>query len=134
MLKDINPPKVEGMAMAVVNESNLPGGDDWVVYLINLQDDPVESVIVRSSGFGQREGQDIKTSELRFFREELPGKSYMTVEPIMKEMFDLSNEYFVTFFYDSQLFDKRYVFVPGSISEKFAIDLPIVGKRGVLIE
>ncbi|MGC6533044.1 MAG: hypothetical protein ACON34_08580 [Flavobacteriales bacterium] len=134
MLKDINPPKVEGMAMAVVNEADLPNGEDWVVYFINLLDQPIESVIIRSSGFGQREGNEVKTSELRFFRQELPAQSYMAVEPIMAEMFDLSNEYFVTYFRGDTLYDKRYVFVPGSISDKYAVELPIVGKRGVLIK
>ena len=52
----------------------------------------------------------------------------------MAEMFDLSNEYFVTYFMGDTLYDKRYVFVPGSISDKYAVELPIVGKRGVLIK
>lgn len=120
--------------MAVVNEADLPNGEDWVVYFINLLDQPIESVIIRSSGFGQREGNEVKTSELRFFRQELPAQSYMAVEPIMAEMFDLSNEYFVTYFRGDTLYDKRYVFVPGSISDKYAVELPIVGKRGVLIK
>lgn len=119
--------------MAAVNESTLPNGDDWVVYFINLLPDKVEGLIVRSGGFGQRNGVGVKTSELRYFRDELPGESYMAVEPVMSEMFDLSNEYYVSYYLDNKLHDKRYVFVPGSISNKYEVDLPILGKRGILI-
>lgn len=119
--------------MAIVNESDLPDGQDWVVYFINMRPERIQGVLIRSNGFGHRDGLDVRTSELRHFADEIPAESYIVVESIMPEVFDLSNEYHVSYYLENQLYDKRYVFLPDSISEQYTVDLPIVGKRGILI-
>ena len=55
MRKDIQPPKVEGVAMAVVREADEEGEQAWYVYLINQNDVVLENVLVSSRGYGELE-------------------------------------------------------------------------------
>ena len=67
MRKDIHPPKVEGVAMAVVREPDEEGEEAWYVYVINQNEHPLENVLVSSRGYGEMEGEARKTSEMRHF-------------------------------------------------------------------
>ena len=134
MKKDIEDPKVEGIAIAAVPEKNEETGNrDWYIYLINLKDIPISNVIVSSRGYGQVEEEKIETSQLRHFVEELPPKSYAKIEPIMENLFGLSNQYWVSFYIDRQIYDKKYVFLPETIQENNLTKLPLMGIKGVLL-
>ena len=52
MRKDIHPPKVEGVAMAVVREPDEDGEEAWYVYLINRTDRELDTVLISSRGYG----------------------------------------------------------------------------------
>jgi hypothetical protein len=134
VIKDINDPKVEGIAIAAVPEMPEDGGEQsWFIYLINTKDHPITNVIVSSKGYGEVKKENVKTSELRHFVDDLPAKSFAKIESIMPELFAISNQYWVSFYIDRQIFDKKYVFVAESIQESNLTELPLMKKKGVLL-
>lgn len=134
MRKDIHPPKVEGVAMAVVREKDEDGEDAWFVYLINRNDHAIENILVSSRGYGEIEGESRKTSELRHLLESLGPKSWARIERIVEDVFPLSNQYWLSFYVGRDLHDKKYIFLAGSIDEANFTTLPLMDKRGVMIE
>ena len=134
MKKDIVLPKVEGVSMAVVREEDEDGAPAWYVYLLNRKEVPITNVLVSSRGYGHVRNEQVKTSELRHFIEELGPRSYARIERIMEDVFALSNQYWLSFYVDDTIFDKKYIFLPESISEEHFTNVPLIGKRGVLIE
>src|SRR5690606_27483715 len=134
MIKDIHAPKVEGVAMAVVPERDEAGEEAWYVYLINEQEIALENVLVSSRGYGQIQGEKRKTSEMRHFIGELGPKSWAKIERIVEDVFPLNNQYWLSFYVGRSLHDKRYIFLPESIQEENFTTLPLMNKRGVMIQ
>jgi hypothetical protein len=131
MKKDIPQHKVQDLAIAIV-----PGEEDenlWDTYIINLKEEPIKSVLINSRGYGELEGEDIKTTVLRHFFEEIGPLQIEKIEPIQKKLFNIANEYWVSFQYDGYMYDKKYVFVKGSISEINFTLIPFINKKGVMI-
>lgn len=133
MRKDIQPPKVEGVAMAVVREPDEEGDEAWYVYLINQNEATLENVLVSSRGYGELEGEARKTSEMRHFLGKLEPKSWARIERIVEDVFPLSNQYWLSFYIGRELHDKKYIFLAGSIDEGNFTNLPLMNKRGVMI-
>jgi hypothetical protein len=134
MRKDIHAPKVEGVAMAVVREKDDEGEEAWYVYLINRSDRPLENVLVSSRGYGEIAGESRKTSEMRHHLEVLGPKSWARIERIVEDVFPLSNQYWLSYYKDKALHDKKYIFLAGSIAEENFTTLPLMNARGVMIE
>lgn len=134
MRKDIQPPKVEGVAMAVVREPDEEGAEAWYVYLINQNEATLENVLVSSRGYGELEGEARKTSEMRHFLGKLEPRSWARIERIVEDVFPLSNQYWLSFYIGRELHDKKYIFLAGSIDESNFTNLPLMNKRGVMIE
>ncbi len=131
MKKDIPQHKVQDLAIAIV-----PGEDQelWDVYVLNLKDEAIQGVFINSKGYGVKEdGMEVKTSTLRHFFEEIGPLQIEKIEPIQKAVFDLTNEYWVSFRYNGYMYDKKYVFVKGSISDINFTPIPFLNKRGVMI-
>lgn len=136
MLKDIwkENREVKDIAIAAVLEQVDNQKDEWHVYLINLKQYAIEGVLVSSSGFGELEGEMRRTSVLRHFLDEMDAHSFKLIEPIMDDVLSLSNEYWVSFYEENKICEKRYVFVPDSIRKDFMITIPIINKRGVMLQ
>ena len=134
MRKDIQPPKVEGVAMAVVLETDEDGAPAWYVYLINCKGVALENVLVSSRGYGEMEGEARQTSEMRHHLETLAPKSWARIERIVEDVFPLSNQYWLSFYIGRELHDKKYIFLAGSIDEANFTQLPLMDARGVMIE
>ena len=133
MKKDIPFPKVEDLAVAIVPEQEPGDETGWSVYLVNMSDHELKTVIVTSKGYGQKEGEEVKTSTLRQLMGDIPAKTTVKIEGILEDVFGLTNEYWVSFWYDGKLHDKKYTFVRGSIAEVNFTKIPLLGKRGVMI-
>lgn len=134
MLKDIHRPEVENIALTVVREVDVTNGETvWNVYLVNLYDEPITGVLVTSKGYGELNGEIVKTSILRHLVERVEALDYVKIEPIMPALFGLNNEYWVSFYMDGQIFDKKYVFLPESITDDNFIPIPFIGKPGVML-
>ncbi|MBN8701594.1 MAG: DUF4909 domain-containing protein [Bacteroidetes bacterium] len=134
MRKDIEFPEVENVALAVVKEQNELAQDEWNVYFVNLKNEPLEGVLVTSSGYGQIDGEEIKTSTLRHFLDTIEPKSFSKIEPIMENVFGLNNEYWISFYHNKKMYDKKYIFLAETIKEEYFTTVPILNKRGVMIK
>lgn len=137
MRKDINIPKVEDIAVAVVEEWN-PEKTALIynVYLINLSSDIIENILVTSKGYGENKktGEKIKTSVLRHNIGVLRPNSFAKIEPIMENVFGINNEYWVSFFVENKMLDKKFIFLAETIQKKNFVTIPEINKPGVLIK
>jgi len=134
--EDIQFPKVENIAVAVIKEWNDEKTHEvYNVYLLNFKEHIIKNTLVSSKGYGQNAltGEQVKTSVLRHFIGDLSPNSFVKIEPIMEEVFGISNEYWVSFFENNQLFDKKYIFLAESITEENMITVPLINKKGVMI-
>lgn len=135
MKEELKGPQVENVAVAIVEEYGETNELEYNVYLINMRDEPLENVLINSKGYQKQEnGELTKTSTLRHFVKVLPAQSFVKVEPIMKELFRLTNEYCVSFWIGEQLYDKKYIFLPDSVVFENFIDIPLMGQIGVYIK
>lgn len=131
MKSDIPDFKVEDVAVAIV-----PRPDEeelWDSYLINLKEEHIENVLVNSRGYGEFKGDKVKTTILRHFFEKIRPQTIIKIEPIQVKLFGLTNEYWVSFSYNGHLYDKKYVFVRGSIDEANFTSIPYTKWKGVMI-
>lgn len=135
MKKDIDIRKVEDLAIAIVPRQM--GDDDfedfWDAYVINLKDEPIQSVLINSSGYGLIDGEMRRTSTLRYFWESIGPLQVEKIESIHKLLFEMASEYWVSFSFEGYLYDKKYVFVQGSIDPRNLTEIPFLDRRGVII-
>lgn len=136
MKKDIPILKVEDLAVAIVPrfEHEEDHEDFWDTYLINLKNEPIFSVLVNSRGYGELDGEQRRTSTLRYFWESIGPMEAVKIEPVQKTVLALANEYWVSFSYNDYLYDKKYVFVPGSLEAIHFTDIPFLHRKGVMIK
>lgn len=131
MKKDIEIPVAKDVHVAIVREWNDEFlSKDWNAYLINNRADAIEMTIVVSKGFDD----DTKTSTMRHGIGVVEAKSFKKIEFLQEEVLALNNEFFVTFFAENKLFEKRFLFPKHSISEKHLTNIPIIDKEGILSE
>ncbi|MGF1564803.1 MAG: hypothetical protein ACFCUH_05495 [Flavobacteriales bacterium] len=134
MLKDIDVPKVDQVAVAITREVNLLNEEEYNAWLINFKGDALENVLIRSSGYGVHEGNKYETTELRRFYDRIEPNAAIKIEPVLAEALHLSNQYWVSFYDGKVLYDRKYVFVPGSIDPSNYITVPFVDLEGVMIK
>ena len=133
MIKDLPENEVKDIAVAVALEAENVESKTWYVYLINLKKEPIENVLITSKGYGERNGEQVKTSVLRHMIPLMGSNSFKLIEPIDEQTFGLNNEYWVSYYIGNQIYDKKFIFLPESIVESNFIHLPIVNKPGVMI-
>lgn len=134
MLKDIQRTAVEDIAIAIVPKlEDDASGNLWEVYLLNLKEERIDNVIVSSKGYGNYKGEDVKTSVLRHYLGTVEAQTAMLIEPIQEEVFGLNNEYWVSFYMEREIYDKKYLFLPESINDDYFTFIPILERRGVMI-
>jgi hypothetical protein len=134
MKKDIPELHVEDIAIAIVKEKDEKENEVWNSYLINLKNNLIEGVIVTSTGYGEVNGEPVKTSTLRHFLDEVAPQSFQKIEPLIEEVFKLSNEYWLSFFEGGVMFDKKFIFLPETIKEENFVSIPLLKKKGVVIK
>jgi len=133
MKKDIPQFKVEDLAIAIAPRED---GDKelWDSYLINFKEESIKSVLINSKGYGEIDGEPIRTTILRHFFEEIGPLHIAQIEPIQTKLFDITNEYWISFQYDGYMYDKKYVFVKGSIAQMNFTTIPLLDCKGVMIK
>ena len=134
MKADLPENLVEDIAMAVVLMSETPEVKNWTVYLINLKNEAITNVIISSKGYGEKDGKPVKTSVLRHFIGDMDANSFSGVEAIDPEVFGLTNEYWLSYYIGSTIYDKKFIFLPESIIDMNLIKIPLVNKPGVMIK
>lgn len=134
MKKDILNPKVEDVAVAIVPETETGTGEEsWYVYVVNMKEHAIHTVLVSSKGYGIHNGKKVRTSSLSHFFEQIEKLSCRKVELIPENLISLSNEYWVSFYIERQIYDRKYVFLAESLTSDNLIEIPILGKKGVMI-
>ena len=94
----------------------------------------LESVMVVSKAFGTIEGEMKKTSLLRHAYVEVPSHAAIKIEMIADDVLTLHNEFMLTYFIGSTLFDKKFIFKANSINENATCEVPVLLKEGVLLQ
>lgn len=137
MLKDIPQLKVTDIAVAIVPRAEKAAKDEvelWDAYLINLKKDTIFSVLVSMKGYDGKGKDKVETANFKVFIEEIPPDSYVKIEPIASNIFHLTNQYWVSFSEKNTLYDKKFIFVKGSIDPMNFTEIPLIQQQGVLIK
>ncbi|MBG6131556.1 hypothetical protein IWQ47_003125 [Aquimarina sp. EL_43] len=131
MKKDIEIPIVEGVYIAVVKEWDEEFlAQHWNSYIINDRETAIEMVLVVTKGYDG----DRKTSLLRHGIGTMEAKSSAKIEMLQEELLGMNNEFVVTFFAESKMYDKKYVFRKHTINENAFQNLPVMDQLGVLVK
>jgi hypothetical protein len=126
--KDIEIPVAKDVYVAIVREWNEEFLDkDWNAYIINSRTTPIELTMVVSKGY---EG-DHKTSIMRHSIGKLAAKSYKKIEVVQEDVLALNNEFYVTYYADNKLYEKRFLFEHNSVKESKLVTIPILNKDGI---
>ena len=134
MKKDIPELKVEDLALVIAPRSDDAQHEElWETFLINLKEEAIQNVMISSWGYGELEGREMKTTTLRHFFEQIGPLSVNPIEPILTKTFALTNEYWVSYTFEGQMYDKRYIFVVGSMEPTNFTPIPFLNRRGVMI-
>jgi hypothetical protein len=132
MKKDIIRFKVKGVYMAIARQQTESGEFKWFVYIINNNDYAIDNVLITSKGYGSLNGEERKTSILRQLFDRIEPKSFQLVEPIDPKLFVLCNEFWVSYYIGRDIYDKKYIFLPESLTEKYITTINPLGLEGVL--
>lgn len=129
--KDIHIPKVENVYVAIVNEYNdIYKTQDWNAYIINDKEVDLDMVLIVTKGYSE----STVTSTMRHKLDKLSAKSFAKIELMQEDVLQLNNEFTVTFFEGSSMFDKTYVFRKNTINTKALQTIPLMDKKGILKE
>ena len=106
--------------------------EGWKVFIINRNEHKLENIMVTSKGYGAKHKEQQKTSVLRHMIPYLDPGMHALIEPIDESVFHLTNEYWVSYFIDKQVYDKKFIFVPDTIIEDHLIFIDELGMKGIL--
>ena len=129
MKKDISFPPVENVLIVIAKDD---ADSFWKVYILNRNNFALKDVFIRSKGYGKLDGDEQKTSVLRHHLPILNPLEHALIEPIDPAVFHLTNEYWLSYFVDEQIFDKKFIFVPDSISDANLSFIPELNTQGIL--
>jgi hypothetical protein len=133
MLKDIDEPEFDGVGIAVVNETNEKDEWVWNVYLINFNNETLTGVLVSSKGYGIIDNERRESSMLRHFLDTIEPLSYLKIEPIIEDIFILNNEYWLSFYLNGKIYDRKFVFIENTITKERLQHINIIDKNGILL-
>ena len=101
--------------------------------MLNLKDELIETVLVSSKGYGEKDGKQVKTSVFRHSIGDVSPKSFALIELIDEQVFGLMNEFWLSYYINGRIYDKKFIFVPESIVDSNLSRIPLLNKPGVMI-
>ena len=129
MKKDISIPTVKDVFVVAVREFDEDFQTyDWNAYILNNSNSLLETVLIVSQGKDDR----VKTSLMRHSLTVLPAKTYAKIEFLEDSVLKLNNYFTVSYFLGQTLFDKHFEFPAHCITEDNAVELPVMGMKGVI--
>lgn len=130
MRKDIPDLTATECGIALVPAEDHETTGIWQVYFINLRPAPVEHVLVNAKGDGVVKGAKKTTATVRYYVESMPARSCQFLEAMLPEVCGITNEYWVSFRQDNQLFDKKFVVKANLVHDGPRFFIPLLGKVG----
>lgn len=128
MKKDIEIPVAKDVYVAIVHEWNKEFlSKDWNAYIINNRKTPIEMALVVSKGYDG----DKKTSTMRYAFGLVKAKGYEKIEMVTEDVLGLTNEFYVTYYADNKLYEKRFVFKKGAVTVNNLVNIPLLEMEGV---
>lgn len=134
MKKDTPRKIAQDIALAIVRDENELKREVWNVYLLNLKETEIDTILISTRGYGIIEGNNIVRQPKTLSIQQMHPKSYSIIEPIPFSFLSFKNEYWVTFFENGELFEKKYIFLPNSIVNDNFTNVPLLKKVGVMIK
>lgn len=129
MKKDIEIPIAKDVYIAIVSEWNEEFlSKDWNAYVLNDRNTQIEMVFVVSKGFKG----DKKTSTMRHSIGVVAAKSFGKIEVVQEDVLAFNNEFFLTYYADKKLYERRFLFEGGSVEPANLKPIPLIEKDGVL--
>lgn len=129
MKKDIEIPVAKDVYVAAIYEWNDEFlSKEWNTFIINNRTTKIDMVLVVSKGFDG----DRRTSVMRHSLGTIEAKSFKKVELLLEDVLTLSNEFFVTYFADNKIYEKRFLFEKNTISENTPTTISLIEKNGIL--
>lgn len=129
MKKDIEIPVAKDVYVAMIREWNEEFLDkDWNAYIINDRNTPIEMTMVVSKGYDK----DRKSSTMRHGIGDMQPKSFRKIEVVQEDVLGLNNEFFVTFYADNKLYEKRFVFEKNTVKENNLVQIQLIDKEGIM--
>ena len=129
MKKDIEFPIAKDVYVALVHEWNEEFlSKDWNSYIINNRTTQIDMVLIVSKGYDKSR----ETSVMRHAIGEIKAKSFEKIELVQEDVLALNNEFFVTYYADDKIYEKRFVFEKNSVNENNLVAISLIGKKGVL--
>tara|TARA_B100000749_G_scaffold274442_1_gene258721 strand:+ start:1578 stop:1973 length:396 start_codon:yes stop_codon:yes gene_type:complete len=127
--KDIEIPVAKDVYVAMIREWNKEFLDkDWNAYIINDRNTPIEMTMVVSKGYDK----DRKSSTMRHGIGDMQPKSFRKIEVVQEDVLGLNNEFFVTFYADNKLYEKRFVFEKNTVKENNLVQIQLIDKEGIM--
>ena len=131
MRKDIPIPQPKNVYVVVKHEA-VDQESQWSVHLLNENSFPIKNVLMVSRGYGKTNGKEEETSVIRQLFEKVGPNSAVQIELIQTEVFHLFNEYTLTYYVGNQIYDKKCIFVPESITVENLVQIDLLDAQGVL--
>jgi len=133
MKKDIQIPEVKNVHVAAVKERE-NNQDVWIVHIVNNQNEMIEGVMVTAKGYSDHpNGAQVKTSVMRHTIGNIPAKTAAKIEMISEDVFEINNEYWITFFEGAKLMEKKFIFGAHTIVKELEEDVPVMNVKGVVV-
>lgn len=133
MLKDIKVENNANVGVAIVKELNNDLEVVWNVFVVNLGDEKIVNVFTTCKGYGTINGEPKETSVMRYFLDDIDPQTAIKVEPINPDLFQLNNEYFVIFYQNGNMVDKKITFAANTITEENLVQVPVLDCLGILL-
>ena len=128
MKKDIEIPIAKDVHVAIVHEWNEEFlSKEWNTYVLNNRTTQIDMVLIVSKGYDEER----KTSTMRHAIGVVEAKSFAKIEMLQEELFALNNEFFVTYYADNKIYEKRFLFEKNSINENVLSNIPLIEKEGI---
>jgi hypothetical protein len=112
MLKDLQIVPVEGVELAIAKTPNEEGETNFYAYIINKKEFALQKVIIMSEAFENEDGSGRTTSKLRHFHDLIPPGKAAKIEAVDPSVFSFYNRFWVSFYINEQMYDKRFLILP----------------------
>ncbi|UOB19231.1 hypothetical protein [Abyssalbus ytuae] len=130
MKKDIEIPVSTGVYIAIAHEWNEDFlAREWNSYLINDNEFDIEMVLIVTKGYTD----EVKTSTMRHGIGKVKARSFTKIEMIQEEVLKLNNEFYVTYFHNNKLFEKKFFIEKDSFFSKSLQSVPFLEEEGIIL-